>query len=69
VRDEPRGGQQGVEVPGGVARLLEMVHQLTHQASDISREKEEKREGGRDGERDGEGGRGREVVWRRKDVG
>ena len=55
MRDEPRGGQQGVEVPGGVARLLEMVHQLTHQASDIHREKEMGEEG-RDGE--GEGGRG-----------
>ena len=37
---ESRGGQQGVEVPGGVARLLKMVHQLTHQASDVHREKE-----------------------------
>ena len=37
MRDESRGGQQGVEVPGGVARLLEMVHQLTHQTSDVHR--------------------------------
>ena len=52
---ESRGGQQGVEVPGGVARLLEMVHQLAHQASDVHREKEMGEEG-RDGEED-EGGR------------
>ena len=46
MRDESRGGQQGVEVPGGVARLLEMVHQLTHQTSDVHSE-EEKMEGER----------------------
>jgi hypothetical protein len=33
---EPRGGQQGVEVTGGVACLLEMVHQLPHEASDTN---------------------------------
>jgi hypothetical protein len=39
VRDEPRGGQQGVEVTGGVACLLEMIHQLPHETSENKRKK------------------------------